>query len=124
MAVGAAGDDRESRWRAVAATVLSVAYAAALAAASWNGAMDGDDDGAPIVPAIVTIVVWCAATVLLGYLLPRLAFAIVLVAIVVPAFVGERAEEFDNELRYFNWLLMAVINTALVAVGAWRAGRR
>ena len=86
--------------------------------------MDGDDGGTPVALAAVTILVWVGATVLLGYLLPRLAFAIVPVAIVVPAFVGERLDEFDNELRYFNWLLMAVVNLALVAVGAWRAQRR
>ena len=103
---------------------MAAGYSAALAAASWNGAMDGDGDSTPVVLGVITVLVWIAATVLLGYLLPRLAFVFIALAVIVPAVVGERMEEFDNELRYFNWLLMAAINTALVAVGAWWAGRR
>ena len=37
--------------------------------------------------------------------------------------VGDGMEEFDNELRYFNWALMLVLNAAFAAVGAWLARR-
>jgi hypothetical protein len=55
---------------------------------------------------------------------PGLVFLLIPLAVVVPAFIGERAEEFDNELRYFNWLLLIVLNAALVAPGAWLGRRR
>ena len=108
--------------RAVAAALVGVAYTAALAAASWNGALD-DDDGTSVALGVVVVVGWIAASVLYGYLLPRLAFVLIPVAVVVPAVVGERMEEFDNELRYFNWALMLVLNAAFAAVGAWLARR-
>jgi len=118
------GDARRRRSsRAVAAALVGVAYTAALAVASWNGAMDGGDDGTSVVPAVVVAVVWVAVTVLYGYLLPRLAFVLIPAAVVIPAVVGERMEEFDNELRYFNWGLMLVLNAAFAAVGA-RLARR
>ena len=103
---------------------MAAGYSAALAAASWNGAMDGDGDSTPVVLGVITVLVWIAATVLLGYLLPRLAFVFIALAVIVPAVVGERMEEFDNELRYFNWLLMVVLNAAFAAAGAWLARRR
>jgi hypothetical protein len=83
------GDARRPSSRAVAAALVGVAYTAALAIASWNGAMDGDDDGTSVALGVV----------------------------------GERMEEFDNELRYFNWALMLVLNAAFAAVGAWLARR-
>jgi len=69
------------------------------------------------------VVVWIAVSVLYGYLLPRLAFVLIPAAVVIPAVVGERMEEFDNELRSFNWGLMLVLNAAFAAVGA-RLARR
>jgi hypothetical protein len=118
------GGDGGRSWHAAAATLVGAGYTAALAAASWSGAMDGDDDSTAIVLAVVTVIAWIAATVLLGYLLPRLAFVLIALAVIVPAFVGEQMEEFDNELRYFNWLLMLVLNAAFAAAGAWLARRR
>ena len=85
--------------------------------------MDGDDDGTSVALGVVMVVVWIAASVLYGYLLSRLAFVLIPVAVVIPAVVGERMEEFDNELRYFNWALMLVLNAAFAAVGAWLARR-
>jgi hypothetical protein len=117
------GDARRRSSRAVAAALVGVAYTAALAVASWNGAMDGGDEGTSVVPAVVVVVVWIAVSVLYGYLLPRLAFVLIPAAVVIPAVVGERMEEFDNELRYFNWGLMLVLNAAFAAVGA-RLARR
>jgi hypothetical protein len=111
-------------WRHAAAALLGVAYAAALAAASWYSSIDVDDGGAAPLGAIATVVVWTAATILLGYLLRTWAFALIPVAVVVPAVIGERAEEFDNELRYFNWLLLIVVNAVLAAIGLWLAHRR
>jgi hypothetical protein len=93
------GDARRPSWRAVAAAPVGVAYTAALAVASWNGAMDGDDDGTSVALGVVVVVVWIAASVLYGYLLPRLAFVLIPAAVVIPAVVGERMEDFDNELR-------------------------
>ncbi len=118
------GDARRPSSRTVAAALVGVAYTAALAVASWNGAMDGDDDGTSVVLGVIAVVVWVAASVLYGYLLPRLAFVLIPLAVVVPAVVGERMEEFDNELRYFNWALMVVVNAAFAAIGAWLARRR
>jgi hypothetical protein len=69
------------------------------------------------------VVVWIAVSVLYGYLLPRLAFVLIPAAVVIPAVVGERMEEFDNELRYFNWALMLALNAAFAAAGA-RLARR
>jgi hypothetical protein len=86
--------------------------------------MDGDDGGTAPLVAVLTILVWTAATVLFGYLLSTWAFAVIPIAVVVPAVIGERAEEFDNELRYFNWLLLIVVNAALAAIGVWLAARR
>jgi hypothetical protein len=117
------GDARRPSSRAVAAALVGVAYTAALAVASWNGATDGDDDGTSVALGVVMVVVWIAASVLYGYLLSRLAFVLIPVAVVIPAVVGERMEEFDNELRYFNWALMLVLNAAFAAVGAWLARR-
>ena len=117
------GDARRPSWRAVAAALVGVAYTAALPVASWNGAMDGDDDGTSVALGVVVVVVWIAVSVLYGYLLPRLAFVLIPAAVVIPAVVGERMEEFDNELRYFNWALMLVLNAAFAAVGAWLARR-
>jgi hypothetical protein len=117
------GDARRPSSRAVAAALVGVAYTAALAVASWNGAMDGDDDGTSVALGVVVVVVWIAASVLYGYLLPRLAFVLIPVAVVIPAVLGERMEEFDNELRYFNWALILVLNAAFAAIGAWLARR-
>ena len=117
------GDARRPSGRAVAAALVGVAYTAALAVASWNGAMDGDDDGTSVALGVVVVVVWIAVSVLYGYLLPRLAFVLIPAAVVIPAVVGERMEDFDNELRYFNWALMLVLNAAFAAVGAWLARR-
>jgi hypothetical protein len=117
------GDARRPSSRAVAAALVGVAYTAALAVASWNGATDGDDDGTSVALGVVMVVVWIAASVLYGYLLSRLAFVLIPVAVVIPAVVGERMEEFDNELRYFNWALILVLNAAFAAVGAWLARR-
>ena len=111
--------------RHAATALVGIAYAAALAATSWYGSIDSDDDGggAPL-GAVLTVLAWSAATVLFGYVLRRWAFAIIALAVVVPAVIGERAEEFDNELRYFNWLLLIVVNAALAAIGLWLAHRR
>jgi hypothetical protein len=112
-------------WRHAAAALLGIAYAAALAATSWYGSIDSDDGGAGApLTAVVTVLAWGAVTVLLGYVLRRWAFAIIALAVVVPAWIGEAGEEFDNELRYFNWLLLIVLNAALVAPGAWLGRRR
>ena len=110
--------------RHAAAALLGVAYAAALAATSWYGSIDSDDGGGAPLGAVATVLVWTAATVLFGYLLSTWAFAVIPIAVVVPAVIGERAEEFDNELRYFNWLLLIVVNAALAAIGVWLAARR
>ena len=117
------GDARRPSSRAVAAALVGVAYTPALPVASWNGATDGDDDGTSVALGVVMVVVWIAASVLYGYLLSRLAFVLIPVAVVIPAVVGERMEEFDNELRYFNWALILVLNAAFAAVGAWLARR-
>ena len=85
--------------------------------------MDAGDDGTSVVTTVVVVVVWTAVSVLYGYLLPRLAFVLIPAVVVIPAVVGERMEEFDNELRYFNWALMLVPNVAFAAVGA-RLARR
>jgi hypothetical protein len=118
------GEDRRWSWHMAAAALVGVADTAALAAASWSGAMDGDGDSTSFVLGVLTALVWLAPTVLYGYLLPRLAFVLIPAAVAVPAFVGERMEEFDNELRYFNWLLMVVLNMAFAAIGAWLVRRR
>jgi hypothetical protein len=83
----------------------------------------GHGDATSVALGVVVVVVRIAASVLYGYLLPRLAFVLIPVAVVIPAVVGERMEEFDNELRYFNWALMLVLNAAFAAVGAWLARR-
>jgi hypothetical protein len=111
-------------WRHAAAALLGIAYAAALAATSWYGSIDGDDGGGAPLGAVASVLGWSAATVLFGYVLRRWAFAIIALAVVVPAVIGERAEEFDNELRYFNWLLLIVVNAGLAAIGLWLAHRR
>jgi hypothetical protein len=112
-------------WRHAATALVGIAYAAALAATSWYGSIDSDDDGggAPL-GAVLTVLAWSAATVLVGYVLRRWAFAIIALAVVIPAWIGEAGEEFDNELRYFNWLLLIVVNAALAALGLWLAHRR
>jgi hypothetical protein len=110
---------------APAATVLvGGAYAAALAWTSWDGSMDGDDGGTAPLAAVLSILGWSALTVLVGYLVRRWAFAVIVLAVVIPAAIGEAGEEFDNELRYFNWLLLIVINAAIAAIGVWLAHRR
>jgi hypothetical protein len=111
-------------WRPAATVLVGGAYTAALAWTSWDSSMDGDDGGTAPLTALLAILVWTAATVLFGYLLRTWAFAVIPIAVVVPAVIGERAEEFDNELRYFNWLLLIVINAAIAAIGVWVAARR
>ncbi|HEX6696755.1 MAG TPA: hypothetical protein VF080_08175 [Solirubrobacteraceae bacterium] len=44
-------------------------------------------------------------------------------ALVGVPYTGKRMEEFDNELRYFNWGLILVLNAAFAAGGA-RLARR
>jgi hypothetical protein len=124
IAVDGAGSDRGTSWRTFAGPFVVVVYGSALASTSWSSAMDGDGGSSPIALAVLTILVWLALTVLCGYLLPTAAFVLIPIAVAVPAFIGERGEEFDNELRYFNWLLLVVINMALVIPGAWLARRR
>jgi hypothetical protein len=86
--------------------------------------MDGDDGGTAVLAAVLSVLAWTAVTVLFGYLLQTWAFAVIPLAVVIPAWIGERAEEFDNELRYFNSLLLIVVNAALAAIGVWLAHRR
>ena len=117
-------ESRDASWRRSAAVLVGGAYAVALGWTAWNSSMDGGDEGTPIVAALLAIVGWIVFCVVSGYLLPRLVFVLIPLAVVVPAFIGERAEEFDNELRYFNWLLLIVLNAALVAPGAWLGRRR
>jgi hypothetical protein len=115
---------RRAGWRGAATALVGIAYAGALAWTSWDSAMATDDgDTAPLL-AVASILGWTALTVLFGYLLRTSAFAIIALAVVIPAFIGEQAEEFDEELRYFNWLLLIVINAAFAAIGVWLAARR
>jgi hypothetical protein len=51
-------------------------------------------------------------------------FPLIPLAVAIPAFVGDRCEHFDEELRSFNWLRIAVISGALVLQGVWLAHRR
>jgi hypothetical protein len=111
-------------WRHAAAALLGIAYAGALAWTSWDSSMATDDGGIAPLLAVASILGWTAVTVLVGYLLRTWAFAIIALAVVIPAFIGEQADEFDEELRYFNWLLLIVINAAIAALGVWVAARR
>jgi hypothetical protein len=116
--------ERASAWRPAATALVGAGYAAALGWTSWNSAMDGDDGGTAVLAAVLSVLAWTAATVLFGYLLHTWAFAVIPLAVVIPAWIGDRAEEFDNELRYFNWLLLIVVNAALASIGVWLAHRR
>jgi hypothetical protein len=115
---------RPGTWRTVARPLVAAAYAALLASASWSGGMSDDGGSTPLLLGVLTVLAWGAITVLTGYLLPRSVFVVIALAVAIPAFVGERGEQFDEELRYFNWMLIAALNALVAIPGVWLAHRR
>ena len=86
--------------------------------------MDGDDGGTAVLAAVLSASRGRRPRCSSAICCRRGLFAVIPLAVVIPAWIGERAEEFDNELRYFNWLLLIVVNAALASIGVWLAHRR
>jgi hypothetical protein len=127
-ASGRAGNSRASAgagwWRTLARPLVAAVYAALIATAAWGGGMSDGGGSTPLLLGILTVLGWGAITVLCGYLLPRAVFVVIALAVAIPAFIGERGEHFDEELRYFNWMLIAALNAIVAIPGVWLAYRR
>ncbi len=98
--------------------ILAAAYAALIAWATWRGGMqDGGDDSGTVAEAVLFLAGWAAASVVVGYVVGGVAFVLAVVAVAGATILGDVLDEFDNELWFFNSLILLAISIVLLFPG-------
>jgi hypothetical protein len=105
----------------VAVAVGCAAYLAAVASMAWQGGLAESRSGLLWAAAGF---VWLFGSVLVGARVGAHALWLPIVGVPVGILVGQANDDFDNELRVLNWLIVFTVSIVLVAIGVWAWVRR